>query len=109
MALVWYYIPKTGVQWECEADNDVHAIEVIKELEDIKRVPPTWKIWIEKNGTQVAATGHIGAIRPQVVTHLYMNGSTDYVQFKAYTQSSTTRGQSAANSFFEALLVKQAQ
>jgi len=66
-------------------------------------------IWIEKNGTQVAATGHIGAIRPQVVTHLYMNGSTDYVQFKAYTQSSTTRGQSAANSFFEALLVKQAE
>jgi len=53
MALVWYYIPKTGVQWECEADNDVHAIEVIKELEDIKRVPPTWKIWIEKNGTMI--------------------------------------------------------
>jgi len=66
-------------------------------------------IFIEKNGTQVAATGHIGAVRPQVVTHLYMNGTTDYVQFKAYTQSSTTRGQSAANSFFEALLVKQAE
>jgi len=62
-------------------------------------------IWIEKNGTQVAANGHIGAIRPQVVTHLYMNGSTDYVQFKSYTQSATTRGQSAANSFFEARLV----
>ena len=66
-------------------------------------------IFIEKNGTQVAATGHIGAVRPQITTHLYMNGSTDYVQFKAYTQSGTTRGQSAANSFFEALLVKQAE
>ena len=66
-------------------------------------------IYIEKNGTQVAAVGHIGAIRPQVVTHLYMNGTTDYVQFKAYAQSSTTRVQSAANSFFEALLVKQAE
>jgi len=66
-------------------------------------------IYIEKNGTSVAATGHIGAIRPQVVTHLYMNGTTDYVQFRAYAQSSTTRGQSAPDSFFEALLVKQAE
>lgn len=66
-------------------------------------------MFIEKNGSQVAAVGHIGAIRPQVTTHLYMNGSTDYLQFKAYTQSATTRGQSAANSFFEALLVKQAE
>jgi len=66
-------------------------------------------LYIEKNGTSVAANGHIGAIRPQVVTHLYMNGTTDYVQFKSYTQSATTRGQSAANSFFEALLVKQAE
>jgi hypothetical protein len=66
-------------------------------------------LFIEKNGTSVAANGHIGAIRPQVVTHLYMNGTTDYVQFKSYTQSATTRGQSAANSFFEALLVKQAE
>ena len=66
-------------------------------------------MFIEKNGSSVAAVGHIGAIRPQITTHLYMNGSTDYIQFKAYTQSSTTRGQSAANSFFEALLVKQAE
>ena len=66
-------------------------------------------IYIEKNGTSVASVGHIGAIRPQVATHLYMNGTTDYIQFKAYTQSATTRGQSAANSFFEALLVKQAE
>jgi len=66
-------------------------------------------IYIEKNGTMVAQVSHIGAIRPQVTTHLYMNGSTDYLQFKAYTQSSATRGQSAANSFFEALLVKQAE
>jgi len=66
-------------------------------------------IFIEKNGTSVAQNSHIGFIRGQIVTHLYMNGTTDYVQFKAYTQSSTTRGQSAINSFFEALLVKQAE
>jgi len=66
-------------------------------------------IFIEKNGTSVAQNSHIGFIRGQIVTHLYMNGTTDYVQFKAYTQSSTTRGQSAVNSFFEALLVKQAE
>jgi len=66
-------------------------------------------IYIEKNGTSVAQNSHIGFIRGQVVTHLYMNGTTDYVQFKAYTQSATTRGQSVPNSFFEALLVKQAE
>jgi hypothetical protein len=53
MAKVWYYIPKTQTQWECEAENDVDAIEVIKSIEDIKRVPPTWKIWIEKNGEMI--------------------------------------------------------
>lgn len=66
-------------------------------------------IYIEKNGSIVAQVSHIGAIRPQVTTHLYMNGTTDYVQFKAYTQGSTTRNQQAENSFFEALLVKQAE
>ena len=66
-------------------------------------------IYIEKNGTQVAQNSHIGFIRGQIVTHLYMNGTTDYIQFKSYTQSATTRGQSAVNSFFEALLVKQAE
>jgi len=66
-------------------------------------------IFIEKNGTSVAQNSHIGFIRGQIVTHLYMNGTTDYVQFKAYTQSATTRGQSVQNSFFEALLVKQAE
>jgi hypothetical protein len=38
-----------------------------------------------------------------------MNGTTDYVQFKAYAQSAVTRGQGATTSFFEALLVKQAE
>jgi len=66
-------------------------------------------IFIEKNSTTVASTGTIGGIRPCIITHLYMNGSTDYVQFKAYAQSAVTRGQSAATSFFEALLVKQAE
>jgi hypothetical protein len=53
MAKIWYYIPKTQTHWECEADSDVDAIEVIKSIEDIKRVPPTWKIWIEKNGEMI--------------------------------------------------------
>lgn len=64
-------------------------------------------IAISKNGTSVASSGTIGAIRPCITTHLYMNGSTDYVQFSGYTQSSTTRGQGTNVSFFEALLVKQ--
>ena len=64
---------------------------------------------ILKNGSTIASQGHIGAIRPELSTHVYMNGTTDYIQFQAYTQSGTTRGQSAANSFFEALLVKQAE
>jgi hypothetical protein len=64
---------------------------------------------ILKNGSTIASSGHIGAIRPELSTHVYMNGTTDYIQFQAYTQSATTRGQSATNSFFEALLVKQAE
>lgn len=66
-------------------------------------------IQILKNGSIVAQVSHIGAIRPQATTHLYMNGTTDYVQFKAYTQGSTTRNQQPENSFFEALLIKQSQ
>ena len=66
-------------------------------------------IQILKNGSVVAQVSHIGAIRPQATTHLYMNGTTDYIQFQAYTQGATTRNQQAENSFFEALLVKQAE
>jgi len=66
-------------------------------------------ISINLNGSAHSSTGSIGAIRPQITAHIYMNGSTDYVTFSAYTQSSTTRGQSATVSFFEALLVKQAE
>ena len=62
---------------------------------------------ILKNGSLVAQISHVGAINPTATTHLYMNGTTDYVQFTAYTQSAKTRGQSAQKSFFEALLVKQ--
>ena len=64
---------------------------------------------ILKNGSLVAQLSHIGAINPAATTHLYMNGTTDYVQFTSYTQSAVTRGQSAQKSFFEALLVKQAE
>ena len=66
-------------------------------------------IFIDKNGSTVASTGTIGGIRPCITTHLYMNGTTDYVQFKGYAQSAVTRGQGATTSFFEALLVKQAE
>lgn len=62
---------------------------------------------ILKNGSLVTQISHVGAINPTATTHLYMNGTTDYVQFTAYTQSAKTRGQSAQKSFFEALLVKQ--
>jgi hypothetical protein len=64
---------------------------------------------ILKNGSLVTQISHVGAINPTATTHLYMNGTTDYVQFTAYTQSARTRGQSAQKSFFEALLVKQAE
>ena len=64
---------------------------------------------ILKNGTLATQISHVGAINPAATTHLYMNGTTDYVQFTAYTQSAKTRGQSAQKSFFEALLVKQAE
>jgi len=66
-------------------------------------------IAINLNGAANASTGTIGGIRPQITAHIYMNGSTDYVQFTAYAQSATTRGQGATTSFFEALLVKQAE
>jgi hypothetical protein len=62
---------------------------------------------ILKNGVIEAAMGHIGAIRPQVSTHVYMNGSTDYIQIQSYAQNSVTRGQSAGSTFFEAKLVHE--
>ena len=62
---------------------------------------------INASGIVTATSGFVGAINPTATTHLYMNGTTDYVQFTAYTQSAKTRGQSAQKSFFEALLVKQ--
>ena len=65
-------------------------------------------IAINLNGSANATTGTIGAIRPCITTHIYMNGTTDYVQFSSYTQSATTRNQGSTSAFFEALLVKQA-
>lgn len=43
-----------GVTWThvndkvLEAKDDLDAIDQIKEIEGIKRIPPTWKIFIEK-------------------------------------------------------------
>lgn len=55
MKTVWYFIPQTQVNWETEAESDFDAIEAIKLAERIKRVPPTWKIWIwnDKQGEMV--------------------------------------------------------
>jgi hypothetical protein len=64
---------------------------------------------ITKNGSVIGGTSSIGAVKPQVSTHVYMNGSTDYIQFTAFRQSSGSRAQSAPYSWFEALLVKQAE
>lgn len=66
-------------------------------------------IAINLNGSANASTGTIGAIRPQITAHIYMNGTTDYVTFSSYTQGATTRAQGADTAFFEALLVKQAE
>jgi hypothetical protein len=53
MRKVWYYVPSTQINWECEAEDEAHALEVIKELEGVKRIPQTWKIWIEYNGEMI--------------------------------------------------------
>jgi len=64
---------------------------------------------ITKNGSVIGGTSSIGAVKPQVSTHVYMNGSTDYIQFTAFRQSAGSRAQSAPYSWFEAFLVKQAE
>jgi hypothetical protein len=44
----------TQVTWDTvndrhmTAENDLDAIDQIKELENLKRIPPTWKIFLEK-------------------------------------------------------------
>jgi len=56
---MYYYTPprgdeKVGTSWDTindrhmTADNDLDAIDKIKEYENIKRIPPTWKIFLEK-------------------------------------------------------------
>lgn len=56
---MYYYTPprgddKSGTTWDTindrhmEADNDLDAIDKIKEYEMVKRIPPTWKIFLEK-------------------------------------------------------------
>jgi hypothetical protein len=54
MARMYYYVPATQITWDTvndkhmEAKDDLDAIDQIKEFEGIKRIPPTWKIFIEK-------------------------------------------------------------
>jgi len=43
-----------GITWDTvndrymTAENDLDAIDQIKALENLKRIPPTWKIFLEK-------------------------------------------------------------
>lgn len=63
MARMYYFTPGTqdengtilpGVTWthvndkEFDVKDDLDAIDQIKAIENIKRIPPTWKIFIEK-------------------------------------------------------------
>lgn len=59
MPRMYYYIPprgdeKTGTTWDTindkhmTATDDLDAIDQIKEFEQVKRIPPTWKIFLEK-------------------------------------------------------------
>jgi len=51
---MYYYVPATMTTWDTvngkhmEAVDDLDAIDQIKELEGVKRIPPTWKIFLEK-------------------------------------------------------------
>lgn len=52
----YYYIPATQTTWELVNDSpmfckdDLDAIDQIKDLEGVKRIPPSWKIFIKKDG-----------------------------------------------------------
>lgn len=51
----YYYIPATKTTWDEVNDkpltcvDELDAIDQIKELEDIKRIPHSWKIFIKKD------------------------------------------------------------
>ena len=61
---------------------------------------------IEKNGSPKSQVYTYSFLIGQASTMLYMNGTTDYIQVKAYGTSGT-RTQTTSGSFFEALLLKQ--
>ena len=54
MPRMYYYVPMTQITWDTvndrhmTAENDLDAIDQIKALENLKRIPPTWKIFLEK-------------------------------------------------------------
>lgn len=70
----------------------------------------TAKLNIEKNGTVIASQRGTISGTPATFnasTHVVLNGSTDYIQFKANSQTGGTESQSPERAFFEALLVKE--
>jgi hypothetical protein len=67
------------------------------------------RVELYKNGSKVSEVGHYGAINPVISSYVYFNGSTDYIEIKGAAAGSNTRTQTAAQSYFEALLVKQAE
>ncbi len=56
MAKASYFIPKTYTTWDLDdpaITDEVSLLDFIKEVEGIKRIPPTWKIFLEKNGRTI--------------------------------------------------------
>lgn len=54
MAKFYYYVPSIQTTWDevndrpLECKDELDAIDQIKDLEDIKRIPASWKIFVEK-------------------------------------------------------------
>jgi hypothetical protein len=50
MAIGYCYIPRTLTTWEYPDIADIsELIETIKDAESVKRIPPTWKLWIDRS------------------------------------------------------------
>jgi hypothetical protein len=48
MAIGYCYIPKTQTTWDYPDIKDINdLIESVKDVEGVKRIPHTWKLWID--------------------------------------------------------------